>query len=57
MALIGQGHRLIQALAGAEMVAQFVVGRAEAGGCLERAEAAHGIVPLFDAPVVLLDTE
>ena len=30
-ALIGQGHRLVQVLAGAEMVAQFVVSGAEAG--------------------------
>jgi len=36
------------------MVAQFVVGGAEAGGCVKGAEAAHGVVALFDAPMILL---
>ncbi len=39
------------------MVAQFVVGGAEAGRCLERADATQGGVPLLEASVVLLHTE
>jgi len=52
-ALIGQGDGLIHVLAIAEMVAQFVVGGAEAGRCRERAEAAHRVIALFDAAMVL----
>jgi len=53
--LSGQRDRFVQALAIAQMVAQFVVGGAEARRCLEGAETTHRVVTLFDAPMVLLD--
>jgi len=56
-ALVGEGDRLLEVLPEAEVIAQFVVSRAKAGRCLEGTEATHGVVALFDAAMVLLDTE
>ncbi len=39
------------------MVAQFVVGRAEAGCRVKGAEAAHGVIALLNTAVILLHTE
>lgn len=44
----------MQVLAIAEVVAQFVVGGAEARRPLKGTEAPHRGVALFDAPVILL---
>ena len=54
-ALLGEGDGFVEVGAGAEVVAEFVMGRAEAGSGVEGAEPAHGIVALLDAPVILLD--
>jgi len=54
-ALLGKRDRLVEACADTKMVTEFVVGCAEPGGGVEGAEPAHGLVPLLDAPVVLLD--
>ena len=53
-ALLRQWHRIAHRPPRAEMVPQLVVGRAEAGRRDEAAEAAHRVVPLLDAPMVLL---
>jgi len=53
--LFGEGDRLVEAGARAEMVTKFVVGRAEAGGGVEGTKPPHGVGALLDASVVLFN--
>jgi hypothetical protein len=54
IALLSEGQGLIHGGAGTEVLTDFIKGRAEASGTGEGAEAAHRIVALFDAAVILL---
>ena len=54
-ALLSQRAGLLHAGTGTEMVTDFIKGRAEARGTGEGPEAAHRIIALFHAAVVLFE--
>src|SRR5689334_1130056 len=53
---LGQRHVLTHRSSRTEVVPQLVMGAAEAGRRVEGPEAAHRVVPLLDAAMVLLES-
>ena len=54
--MLGQGDAFVDVGAGAKGGAEFIKRAAEAGSGRTGAELQHGIVPLLDPPMILLNT-